>query len=211
MIVYLIRHGDNESLGNYLPGQKPGLHLNENGKTQAESIGISLTNAGITAIVSSPLERAIETAQPLSGAINLPIRIDHGVIEMDTGDFTGVPFNDLNDMESWAEIRKNPAESGFPGGERFETAGLRVWNSIQKLHENSPTEAIVAIFTHADCIKMILTCALQLPLTLFPRIHIDPASLSIIGFRKETIWIGGVNLPVPYHLAPFHHHDHQAT
>jgi broad specificity phosphatase PhoE len=211
MIVYLIRHGDNESLGNYLPGQKPNLHLNEIGKTQAESVAASLINAGITAIVSSPLERAVETAQPLSRTIKLPIRIDHGVIEMDTGDFTGVPFKDLNNMETWAEIRRNPAESGFPGGERFETAGLRVWNSIQKLHEDSPADAIVAIFTHSDCIKMIITCALQLPLIHFPRIHTDPASLSIIGFRKETIWIGGINLTVPYHLAPIHHHDHQAT
>jgi broad specificity phosphatase PhoE len=206
MIVYLIRHGENESLGNYLPGQKPGLHLNEKGKAQAESVAVGLANAGITAIVSSPLERAIETAEPLARCLNIQIQVDAGVIEMNTGKFTGVPFKKLNRLKSWSAIRHNPAGSVFPGGERFDTASQRIWNSIQAIRERSTEDAIVAVFTHSDCIKMILTGALQLPLMYFPRFMIDPASLSIIGFRKETTWVGGVNLGVPYTLAPFHPH-----
>ena len=204
MIIYIIRHGDNESLGNYLPGQKPGVHLNENGLKQAEGIAHSLQSLGISAIVSSPLERTIETAQPLADCLNLSISIDAGFIEMDTGEFTGVRFDELKKSKLWKQIRRSPEKTGFPGGERFEDAKSRVWNSVQKLHQTHPAGSVIAIFTHSDCIKMILTNALQLPLAYFPRFVIDPASLTILGFRKETTWLGGMNLHLPYALPPLH-------
>lgn len=203
MIIYIIRHGDNDSLGNYLPGRKPGIHLNEAGLIQANTVAESLRNTGIQKIYSSPLERAVETAQPLAGQINLSIQLEPDLLEMDAGEFTGTLFPELKEMELWNKIRQDPVHNGFPGGEKFPEAQQRVWGAIERIHQSHHAEDVVAVFSHADCIKMIVTRAMQMPLSFFPRLGVDPASLTILGFKKETIWLGGLNLHPPYNLPQF--------
>ena len=74
MIVYiimplllLIRHGENEFVkSSKMAGRIPGIHLNEKGRKQAEALGEALQDFPITSIYSSPLERAMETAQPIA-------------------------------------------------------------------------------------------------------------------------------------------------
>ncbi|MGH2606746.1 MAG: histidine phosphatase family protein, partial [Anaerolineales bacterium] len=63
-LLYLIRHGENEWVGKRLPGWAPGLHLNERGREQAERLAGELSSVQFQAVYSSPLERAVETAEP---------------------------------------------------------------------------------------------------------------------------------------------------
>ncbi len=210
MIIYLIRHGDNESLGNFLPGRKPGIHLNGSGQTQAMMIAQSLIQEGIQHIIASPLERTLETAQPLADLLRLPVEPDARLIEMDAGDLTGKPFTELKEMDIWKRIRRDPVHQGLPNGERFTDAQDRLWTGMEWIHQNYEEHAVIAVFTHADCIKMIVTRAMQMPLSFFPRLVVDPASLTILGFKKETTWLGGLNLHPPYNLPPFHP-THQKT
>lgn len=203
MIIYLIRHGDNESLGNYLPGQKPGVHLNEHGQEQAAAIASGLQDHGITRIFSSPLNRAVETGRPLADACGLLIELEPDLIEMDTGDLTGMDFKSLEELSTWQEIRKSPVGQAFPNGESFAAASERLWTCIDRLHRGLPEDARVAVFSHSDCIKMIVAHAMQMPLECFPRLEITPASLTILGFKKETYWLGGMNIQLPYVLPGF--------
>lgn len=200
MIFYLIRHGDNESLGKYLPGQKPGIHLNEQGQEQAKQIAASLEKAGIERIYTSPLERTMETAQPLAGLLQLKIIIEAGFIEIDAGDLTGQPFDDLEKMEIWRALRQDPGRNSFPHGEAYLSAQDRLWQAVEHIRAVERGVKSVAIFTHADCIKLIIARAMQMPLARFQALIVAPASLSLLGFRKETTWVGGLNYPLPYHL-----------
>jgi broad specificity phosphatase PhoE len=211
MIIYLIRHGDNDSLGKYLPGRLPDIHLNETGKKQAEAIRKSLATSGIQTIYASPLERAIETAQPLADALHLNIHFEPDLIEMDAGALTGKPFPELKRSREWKLIRKDPVTNGYPGGEDFPSAQFRLWNIITRIHESHSEDSILAVFSHADCIKMVIVYALQMPLPYFPRLAVDTASLSILGFKKETIWLGGLNLHPPYNLPAFNIKDQQTS
>jgi broad specificity phosphatase PhoE len=211
MIIYLIRHGENDSLGKYLPGRLPEIHLNEAGKKQAETIGNSLEKNGIQVIYASPLERAVETAQPLADSLHLKVQIEPDLMEMDAGKLTGIPIQNLKRTKEWKLIRKDPVANGYPGGEDFPSAQKRLWSVITRIRESQPEDAIVAIFSHADCIKMIITYAMQMPLPYFPRLAIDTASLSILGFKKETIWLGGLNLHPPYNLPSFDTKDQQTS
>ena len=85
-ILLLIRHGENEFVKqSRLPGRLPGIHLNEHGQEQALALAESLKTMPIRAIYASPLERALETAQPLADALGLAIQLRPGLCAFRAG------------------------------------------------------------------------------------------------------------------------------
>jgi len=200
MIFYLIRHGANDSLGNFLPGQRPGVHLNEQGKEQARLVALSMKHIKLDAIYASPLERTMETAAPLAEMTGLPVKMVPGLIEMDTGEFTGVPFNTLNENPHWKKIRENPSQNSFPNGESFTSAWDRLWKTLHEIITSHKVGDRVVVFSHSDCIKMLITRAMGIPFEHFQRVIVDPASLSILVYYKEKFWLTGSNIQLPYQL-----------
>ena len=69
---HLIRHGAHDLLGRVLTGRMPGVALNEAGRAQAAGLAAALAGGGIAAVVSSPLQRARETAAPIAARLGLP-------------------------------------------------------------------------------------------------------------------------------------------
>ena len=119
--LLLIRHGDNEFIArNKLAGRLPGVHLNEKGRQQAEVLAQLLLKAPLRAIYSSPMERAVETAQPLAAALGLEVQIRPQLIELNYGNWQGRTFKQLARIKLWKEVQNNPVGVRFPGGE---TAG----------------------------------------------------------------------------------------
>lgn len=200
MIIHLIRHGANDSLGNFLPGQLPGVHLNEQGKEQARQVALSMQHIKLDAIYASPLERTLETAAPLAGIIGLEVIRTPGLIEMDTGGFTGVAFKELEENPLWKKIRENPHLNSFPGGESFASAWDRLWETMHGIIASHKVGDRVAVFSHSDCIKMLITRAMDIPFQQFQRVIVDPASLSILVYYKEKFWLTGSNIQLPYQL-----------
>ena len=88
-IILLIRHGENDWVGKKLAGRLPGVHLNQNGLNQAQAVAATLHNLPIKAIYSSPLERAMETAQPLALVKKMEITICDNLSEINFGDWQG--------------------------------------------------------------------------------------------------------------------------
>ena len=200
--ILLIRHGENDSLGKYLPGHLAFIHLNEAGKSQAFLVADSLKDIPITSIVSSPLERAVETAEPLAKMLGLTIDIEPGFIEMGTGSWTGKNFPEIKRDPLWDKLRSDPENYGFPEGESFGKAQQRLWATLQQVVEKQPEHAIVAVFSHSDCIKLLLTSAIDVPLKRYYSFSVDTASLSVLVFRKNRIYLDGQNLRLPYQWKP---------
>jgi probable phosphoglycerate mutase len=101
--IALVRHGDNDFITKGLAGRTPNIHLNSIGIQQANELAQTLSAAPIEAIYSSPLERAIETAQPLADLKGLPIQIEPGIIEIDFGDYMGKPWKWLYQQPYWLQ------------------------------------------------------------------------------------------------------------
>jgi broad specificity phosphatase PhoE len=80
-IVHLVRHGEVENPAGLLYGRLPDYHLSELGIQMAERVAEHLRGRDIVHLVSSPLERAHETAAPLAETLGLPVVIDERVIE----------------------------------------------------------------------------------------------------------------------------------
>lgn len=183
--ILLIRHGENNMVGKRLAGRLPGVHLNENGKKQAQQLAEVLCKAPIKAIYSSPLERAVETAEPLAAALGLEIRPAPGLIELAYGDWQGKTLKQLGRLKLWKVVQEKPSEFRFPGGESFPEVRDRVVAEIERIAAEHEEKDLVACFTHGDIIRLAVAHFLGVPLDLFQRVGANPASISVIHLDKK--------------------------
>ncbi|MBV9735802.1 MAG: histidine phosphatase family protein, partial [Acidisphaera sp.] len=93
---HLIRHATYGLIGHTLAGRTPGHALNEAGRAQAAALAASLAGRPIAAVVSSPLERARETAAPIAAGHGLAVSVDGDFNEIDFGEWTGLAFDTLH-------------------------------------------------------------------------------------------------------------------
>src|ERR1700722_10559043 len=115
--VLLVRHGVTPSTGQILPGRAPGLHLADQGRTQAEAVaerlqawatgptdGKAQKGPRIAAIYASPLARTRETAAPIARALGLEVTINRGLLECDFGEWTGQELKVLSKKPEWGTV-----------------------------------------------------------------------------------------------------------
>src|SRR4051812_39711925 len=118
-IFYLIRHGNIAVTPGVLYGRTPGIHLNEEGRAQAHSMADRFRAIPVTALYCSPLERAVETAQPLADVLKLPMQINEGFLEVEYGDWTGRSFTELERDPQWRVYNTSRTSACIPRGENI--------------------------------------------------------------------------------------------
>jgi probable phosphomutase (TIGR03848 family) len=193
--VFLIRHGENDFVKKgRLAGWLPDVHLNARGRAQAESLAKILGPVKLKAIYASPLERAVETAEPLARAKGLPILERAGLSEVDVGRWQGQSLRLLRRRKLWQTVQHVPSMARFPEGESFTEAQARAIGELETiLQKHKSRRAAVACFSHADIIKLIIAHYLGLPLDLFQRLTIQPASISLLQMGDGFARIVSVN------------------
>jgi probable phosphoglycerate mutase len=192
--ILLIRHATNDFVkSGRLAGWTPGVHLNDEGKAQAEALGARLADMPIHRLYSSPLERTIETAQAVAAHhTHLQIVPYPEVGEVRYGDWQGEPIAALTKRKMWHVIQEYPSRASFPNGETMRGVQERAVNAIEALAARHPRET-VAVFSHADLIKMVVAHYLGMHLDNFQRIVISPASMSVISLGYGRPYVGAVN------------------
>lgn len=193
-IILLIRHGENDWVGKKLAGRLPGVHLNQNGRDQAEGLAATLQILPIKAIYSSPLERALETAQPLAQVKKLEISTCENLSEINFGDWQGKTIKQMRKLKLWETVQNHPSRMQFPNGESFMGAQKRLVDCISQISEDHEPSDLVACFSHSDAIRLLVAYFLNVPLDSFQRIHINTASISTLLLTKEHISVPFVNL-----------------
>lgn len=191
-VIYLIRHGENNLLGKRLPGWMPGVHLNARGQTQAEAVARALAEVPLRAIYASPLERTMETAQPLARLKGIQIVPRPGLGEIQPGRWQGQPLKSLRRRKLWPVIQFTPSLARFPDGESFAEAQSRIAAELEALRHRHPKDTI-ACFSHADMIKLAVAHYLGLPLDLYQRLSISPGSISVLSITDTMIRVLRVN------------------
>ncbi|HXQ19445.1 MAG TPA: histidine phosphatase family protein [Acidimicrobiales bacterium] len=182
-MALLVRHGKTPTTGKELPGHAAGLHLADEGRAQAERAAerIAALERRPVAVYASPLERTRETAAPIARALGLRVRTEHGLIDSDTGDWTGSRLSRVARKPEWARVARWPAGFRFPGGESFAEVAARANDTMVRLAAAHPGGTFVAV-SHADTIKLLVATAAGVPLDLFQRIVISPCSVSALAF-----------------------------
>ena len=177
--LVLLRHATTRTTGKRLGGRKPGFHLDERGRGQAEAAARRLAALPVTAVYTSPLERTRETAAPVARAHGLRPRVERGLLEVDYGDWTDLPLAQLRRRTLWRTIQQAPSRVTFPGGESIRAAQQRVVEATERLAVAHAGETIVLV-SHADVIKAAIAHHLGMGLDLFQRLVISPASSSLL-------------------------------
>lgn len=183
--LLLIRHGDNPMVGKRLAGRLPQVHLNDKGKQQADQIAQVLGSAPIKAIYSSPLERAVETAEPLARVRSLAVNIASGLIELDYGDWQGKTLKQLGRYRLWKVVQEKPSEMRFPGGESFLEVQQRAAAEVERIAAAHEEGDLVACFSHGDIIRLLVAHFLGMPIDLFQRVSASTASITVLHIDKN--------------------------
>lgn len=181
----LIRHAVTDSVGKSLTGRMPGVPLNEEGRRQAQSLAQRLAMLPIAAIYCSPVERARQTAELMAKVLLLSTVASDDFMELDFGEWTGANFDRLSTETSFQHFNTFRSNSRIPGGETMLEAQLRIVKGMQALCEKHEGQT-VAIVSHSDMIKAAVAYYAGIPLDLFQRIEISPASVSVIELYQET-------------------------
>jgi broad specificity phosphatase PhoE len=193
-VILLIRHGETDWLGKRLAGRLPDIHLNAQGRGKAEAVAAMLRSIPLDAVYSSPLERALETAEPTAQAAGKTVRKDGRLQEVDFGELTGMPFSELREITVWQEVHRNPAAVRYPGGESLSEVQDRAAAMIRQIHGEYES-GFVAMFTHADTIRLAIAHFLQMPLVAYHALVTDPASVSVIMVSRKAVRVISINLP----------------
>lgn len=192
-LFYLVRHGSNDVLGKALAARLPNIHLNAQGREEARRTAEALKTKGITRVISSPMERARETAGALAERLGLRVEIEDAVNEIAFGDWSGREMAELEALPGWKLFNSYRSGTRIPNGELMIETQTRVIGLLEKLRTHQPDETF-AIFSHGDPIKLAIAYYLGVPLDLFTRIEISPAAYSTLRLEEWGPQILAVNV-----------------
>ncbi len=188
----LIRHAENDLVGHSIAGRSPAVHLNPRGREQARHLAASLHEAGIQYIVSSPLERTRETAEPLAQKLGLEIEFAEALKEIDFGDWTGKRVAELDLLSEWQQWNTWRSLGRIPNGESMWEVQARIVGEIERLRRRFPAHK-VAIFSHGDPIRAAITYYLGMPLDMLLRLEISSASVTTFVVDDWHVRFHGIN------------------
>ena len=189
--LVLVRHASTAETGRSLSGRLPGIPLSERGREEARALADRLSGVAFTHIASSPMERCLETLEPIlrtrtAGVAARPqVEIDERLTEVDYGSWSGRELKALAKEPLWSTVQRQPSAVHFPRGESLAAAAARGVAAARERSSALEDDEVWLAASHGDVIKAIVADALGTPLDLFQRISIDPASITVIRYGGE--------------------------
>ncbi len=183
---FLIRHAHCDGVGKVLWGRQCDVHLNECGKSAARALAERVAGNRIDAIYSSPLERAVETAEEIAKhSDHVPVNISEALNELDFGEWTAATIADLEGDPTWQQFNTVRSRTPIPGGESILDAQARIVGELKRLslkHEDGQ----VAVVSHADMIKIALAYFAQLDIDRPDLFNLPPCSVSVLALHGRN-------------------------
>ena len=154
-VFHLVRHAAHDLIGRVLAGRKVDVGLNAEGRRQAEATAQQLASEPIRQVISSPRQRARQTAEPIAVAHGLSISIAPQIDEHDAGLWEAQEFETLKRDSRWRLWNEKRAEACPPGGESMRELQIRILSYLDRLSEQYPNETVVLV-SHAEPIRAAL-------------------------------------------------------
>jgi len=195
--VLLVRHGRTTANGaGVLAGWTEGVSLDDVGRTQVASLAERLRPLPLAAVVSSPLQRCIETSDGmLAGHDPVSRHVDDRLGEVRYGDWSGKELKALAKDPLWRVVQDHPSAMVFPGegGEAMRDMQARAVEAVRDWNSRLGEDAVYAVVSHGDVLKSVLADALGLHLDQFQRIVVDPASVSVVTYTPVRPFVVRMN------------------
>lgn len=189
--VLLLRHGQSPLSVERRYSGRGNPELTREGLEQAAAAATALAarhvaaDGHIRAVISSPLLRARQTAEPVAGVLGLGVTVEDRLTETDFGAWEGLTFSEAaaQDPEVHRAWLGDSAVSP-PGGESFDLVAGRVYGALDDLLRRFPGQTVVVV-SHVTPIKLILRRALDAGPQMLYRLHLDLACLSVVEFWPD--------------------------
>lgn len=185
MSIYIIRHGETDWNREGIYQGQTDTSLNENGRQTARELGKILSRINFSAIYSSDLLRARETAEIINDFLNVPIYYTQDLRELDFGDWTGISIWKMGekDPELFKKWQEDPWNISPPGGETFRELTERVIRVLEEITKRHKSENILVV-SHAGPIKAMIFGLLSATGKAYWNIKISHSTVVIID--KDT-------------------------
>jgi broad specificity phosphatase PhoE len=188
--LFLLRHGETVFNAQSRAQGFSDPELTELGRRQAQALANAFASETLTAVYTSDLKRAVETARTIAQPHGLSVQTDPGLREIHQGIFEGLSVTEIRTqyselVEEWMAA---PDRFVMPEGESLAQVQERAWASVQRIVATHPEGQVVAV-SHNLTIMAILCRALTIDLVHFRRLHQDLAARSTIEFgpRGPTV------------------------
>jgi probable phosphoglycerate mutase len=182
--VVLVRHGETEWSRDGRHTGRTDVPLTEHGEEQARAVGAALRGRSFALVLSSPRQRALETAR-LAG---FSPRVRDELAEWDYGEYEGLRTAEIREqVPDWTIWRH-----GAPGGESPEQVGARADSVLAEL----PVEGDVLVFAHGHFLRVLTARWLELPPEDGRLFALDSGTLGALGYEREQRVIRSWNVEV---------------
>ena len=183
--IYLVRHGQTAWNREEIFRGRTDVPLDETGLKQAELAGEYLKEVEIDAIYSSPLSRALETAEKIARFHNLKVQPFEGIVDMSFGNWEGHAHQEIkkNDSETYRRWREEPHLVRLPGGESLDDVRVRSMAALEEVTRKHPGKALVLV-SHRVVNKVLICGILGLDNSHFWQIRQDPTAINLIQYRN---------------------------
>jgi broad specificity phosphatase PhoE len=194
MNLILVRHGETEWNRVGICQGFSDIGLNDNGRRQIKELAKSLRNEPISAVYSSDLKRATDTARAIAEYHSLSVQFDPDLREMNQGDLEGLTFVEIRERyaELLKEWRENAESVRLPGGESLKEVQERAWRAIERIYSKHDKETVVAV-SHNFTIVTLLCKFTGVGLNEFLKFKLQAASKNVIFFRNGHFRVKSLN------------------
>ena len=157
--------------------------MSQAGQKQAESLALALKEVKLSAIYSSPLQRALETARTIARYHDLEVQVEPELRELEVGELEGIPVENLGtDFSQFlVQWREGEGSEKLPGGESLADLQQRAWATVQRIATKH--HGTVVIVSHYFVTLAIICAALGLPPRSVRRFRVSVGSMSTLEFK----------------------------
>lgn len=197
--LMLVRHGHHDWLVppiNRFAGRFPGVHLNEDGRAEVEALARYLERSQPDRIVSSPLDRTMETATIIGERVRRPVFRDERLLEAGLGPWEGMRVDEViaRHPAEWQVWRTTPSRMTVPGFEPVGAIGDRMADCAREWMALGGTTLLVS---HQDPILALVCRLLELPVDAMRRMDVSPGSLTVFEVAGGSPVLLALNAVAP--------------
>ncbi len=193
--ILFVRHGHMEEMEIKIHGRAQ-VGLSAKGTAQIEELARGFDGVKLDALYTSPVRRTRETADILAKALGLKPQAIDDLAELDFGRWSGGLREDLEKDELYRRFNAFRSGTRIPGGESMIETQTRAAKVLERVRDEHPDGA-VALVSHGDVIRSALCFCLGMPLDLWLRLAVEPASVSAVDFGEWGVRLLALNFPGP--------------
>jgi broad specificity phosphatase PhoE len=184
--LFLVRNADTDFSRDHRVAGRREIGLSAAGRAQAAALATQLTDVGLSEIMSSPLPRAVETAELLAAPLGLGVVRDPRLVDFAAGQWEGRSHAEVGASPEYQRFLVNPVDESIPGGERLIDVRDRIVAAVSQALADNELGANILIVSHAGPLRVLLAHYLGMNLVHYHRLRLSPASLSVLRFDSEA-------------------------